>query len=521
MGLVFKNFQARVVFLVVMSAAWHAACNEQPVAMSEVQARIRYAAKPGALTLRASAPLTVIADGVSHELRPGEWRIVVMDVIPARRRYHLFPKTFQPAESRELQEYLDHWQSRGYAPQTETFGMVFRSEDQRTFDNRVHWVSLARFDTKQEAEALRDRLAEEQVWAWMRPETVTRGTARMEVRDSGGTVVFRSRIPVELRCSQPLEIVDLDSGFWREKRADRLVQPPLSLEIGPDGDLEVYGRLSVETYLRGVIPAEMPAGWHREALKAQAVAARSEIYASLAGKHRLEGFDFTMLETCRAYWGLGGHHPATDAAVTETAGQVLAHNGKIMPTVFSSCCGGWTENNENVWSGPPNPILRGISDAPTPSRPISNLRSWLASSPPAWCAGDTAHFRWQRRYTTAELSAMVNKHHRVGTVQAVEEGARGVSGRLKSVTIRGSGGKVTVQRELPIRRVFGGLPSAMFVVSVAGESGAGRVYTFHGGGRGHGVGLCQHGARGMAEAGRDYRAILTHYFSGITIERTR
>jgi stage II sporulation protein D len=75
---------------------------------------------------------------------------------------------------------------------------------------------------------------------------------------------------------------------------------------------------------------------------------------------------------------------------------------------------------------------------------------------------------------------------------------------------------VTIRKELPIRLAFGGLPSAMFFVQQADG-----VYTFIGGGRGHGVGLCQHGARGMAMAGHGFEAIVTHYFTGVETRKVR
>jgi len=115
---------------------------------------------------------------------------------------------------------------------------------------------------------------------------------------------------------------------------------------------------------------------------------------------------------------------------------------------------------------------------------------------------------------------MVNQRHNVGTLTNIREGARGVSGRLKSITITGSAGSVTLDKELAIRQAFGGLPSAMVIIEPAsGNAAAG--YTFKGGGRGHGVGMCQHGARGMAAAGRGFEAIVARYFQGAAVERTQ
>jgi SpoIID/LytB domain protein len=98
-------------------------------------------------------------------------------------------------------------------------------------------------------------------------------------------------------------------------------------------------------------------------------------------------------------------------------------------------------------------------------------------------------------------------------------GERGVSGRLKSVRIRGSTATQSIQKELPIRRAFGDLPSAFFVVNKSQTANGTALFTFTGGGRGHGVGLCQYGARGMALDGSTYREILRHYYHGASIAR--
>ncbi len=496
-------------------------CVGEQVDINQAEARIRYAHMSGRVSVRVSATTTFRADNRVMKLSPGEYTIEVSAVQPAGRRYHVFPKTFHPTERQELDVYLNQWRARGYDPRIETFGLLYKTASGRVFDNRRHWVSLARFDSENEAQALINRLKEESVWAWRRAEKTTPGNAAFVISNAQGEQSPSAPAPLELRSDAPIEVLDMASSYWKNHKANRLLAGPLQFEIGMDGNIEIFGRLSVETYLRGVVPAEMPASWPMEALKAQAIVARSEIYASLADKYRLEGFDFTGLESCRAYWGIGGHHPRTDAAVVETSGQILVHEGAVAKTVFCASCGGLTENNENVWSGPANPLLRGVPDFPKNNPPaIGDMRMFIMSKPPAWCADD-AGFRWQRRYSVQELSDLVNKHHRVGVIRSIEEGARGVSGRLKSVTINGSVGAATIERELAIRQVFGSLPSAMFVVEPIPSSTSPSAFLFYGGGRGHGVGMCQYGARGMANAGLHVHAILAHYFAGATIERTR
>src|SRR5690606_15507872 len=169
---------------------------------------------------------------------------------------------------------------------------------------------------------------------------------------------------------------------------------------------------------------------------------------------------------------------------------------------------------------PPNEALRAVSDISkgnTGYTPASyGLTKWFTNPPPAYCSADGEGYRWKKRVSMADLSRVANRDYGVGTVRTIELGERGPSGRLKSIRITGTAKTAEVRKELPIRRVFGGLPSAAFVLTPV--EGA---YIVTGAGRGHGVGMCQHGARGMAAAGMGYTQILKHYFTGARVERCR
>ena len=269
-----------------------------------------------------------------------------------------------------------------------------------------------------------------------------------------------ARRPLIVRSSAPIEVDNVDTGFWDEKRNHQKYAGELHLRIDADAKLELLEVLPLEQYLRGVLPAEMPSSWELEALKAQAVAARTEVIASLGSRYTLEGFDFMGNEQSRAYRGAGGFEPNTDQALADTRGQFLAQGGRIVPTVFSATCGGWTENNDTVWYGPPDDALRGVPDVAR-NRNVLPLREdqlgeWLESRPEAYCAHDQTHFRWKRTYSSKEIHDMINKRHDVGRIERIELGDRGVSGRLKWIRIHGSTKVETIHKELPIRLAFGG-----------------------------------------------------------------
>ena len=243
----------------------------------------------------------------------------------------------------------------------------------------------------------------------------------------------------------------------------------------------------MEEYLKGVLPSEMPALWPGEALKAQAVSARSEVLANLSTKHSLERFDFCNKEHCRAYRGVNLHEMSTTQALSDTRGEILVQDGAIVETVFSANCGGWTENNDTVWFGPPNAALRGTPDLAnallSPFGTAAGVREWIARPPAAFCSGDEVGFRWTLSYPESEIRAMMGKRYGVGSIKQIELGERGVSGRLKWIRIHGTADTVTIKKELPIRRALGGLPSAMFDLSVSGDAPR-RTFTIRGAGRG-------------------------------------
>lgn len=175
---------------------------------------------------------------------------------------------------------------------------------------------------------------------------------------------------------------------------------------------------NMEDYLVGVVEAEMPTSWPSEALKAQAVAARS--YAAL-NCGRLDNSPRTQ-----AWVGKGLQTDAARRAVAETRGQVVTYGGQIVQAFFHSTSGGHTENNENVWGGSPLAWLRGVASP------------WESDSP---------HWTWRTKsYSREQMQAIVSGDARtsVGELQTIKIVGRGVGGRVTSVQVIGSAGAKTV-----------------------------------------------------------------------------
>lgn len=475
------------------------------------------------LTVNATSEVMLTDATSSYSFEPGLYTFTPQAITPPEQQFHLFSKTFPLSEPEAEANYIKTWQVRGYPARSMRIGKELLTERGRSLDARINWISLAQEPRLEQAKATQKKLESvEEQWTWMRAETSTPGTGTVMLKGPNGA--YSLTLPITLHSQEPLAVDDVDVGFWSERLQHLAYTGTLEITASLAGQLELIEHTPVEEYLRGVLPSEMPALWPEEALKAQAVSARNEVLVNLSTKHTLERFDFCNKEHCRAYHGINRRDPATDRALRHTQGRILVQDDALVQTVFSATCGGWTAGNDTVWFGPPNAALRPVTDSKSKRRKTltsdSAVRKWLRSSNQAWCAGDSKHFRWTRVFSESEIRGMIEKKVAIGALKRIELGERGEGGRLKWIRVHGSTDTVTIKKELPIRQTLGGLPSALFVMDVSGKA-PNRTFTLTGGGRGHGVGLCQHGAKGMADAGHKYPDILLHYFRDVKIEKVR
>ena len=302
----------------------------------------------------------------------------------------------------------------------------------------------------------------------------------------------------------------------------------LLFTVGRKGMLVVVNAVPENQLLAGLVPAEIFASAPDEALKAQAIAARGELLAKIGARHIGEPFRLCAETHCQVYAGAARETPRTTAAVEATRGEVLfeADGKELVDTVYSANCGGHTEHNENAWADTPaHSALRGHLDGPAAAQSpfaggitSATVERFLTDPPPTYCGrastqGGTDRFRWTVTRTAAELDRLLTGHG-LGKLRAIEVMERGVSGRARAVNIVGSTKSEVIRGELRIRQTFGNLRSSLFVVDVVAGAA-----TFRGGGFGHGVGLCQTGSIGMAEAHKSYREILQHYYQGSVLRK--
>jgi stage II sporulation protein D len=251
--------------------------------------------------------------------------------------------------------------------------------------------------------------------------------------------------------------------------------------------------LDVETYLRGVVPIEASPGWPAAALQAQAIIART--YA-LEKKTLSRGYDVGSTEGDQRYGGPAAEHPATNAAVEATRGVTIRYAGGPASIFYSSCCGGHTEDAAEVWGHAELPYLRGVDDPNCSAAP---------------------DYRWVRQLPLDRARAAL-ADRLGGDLIAIDLIDPDASGRPRTAVLHASGASVSLAVTELRRRWGADIVRSTWLQSVSIDATqAAPFVTIEGSGRGHGVGLCQWGARGMALAGADAAAILVHFFPGTTV----
>jgi len=310
-------------------------------------------------------------------------------------------------------------------------------------------------------------------------------TVSPAIRAAGRTIEFKG--------SSGLNLIALNSSSGSKRYRGGM---EFCLE---KGKLTAVNVLNIEDYLRGVVPSEMPSDWPAEALKAQAVAARNYALQSVEAT-RGAAFNVYNTMTSQVYGGYDAETAATNKAVGETSGIVMLSGGKTVSAFFHSSSGGFTENSEDVWSGQV-PYIRSKED------PYDQ---------------NDKHYNWKVSYTAEKLKdKLAAAGYKFSKVTDVVELARTSSGaRVMKLAVKGeaaTGKPLTVEiKNADKVRTALGLKSALFKFTMKYDRSKNLTSVeFTGSGWGHGLGMSQYGARGMALEGNEYQEILKYYYSGI------
>jgi stage II sporulation protein D len=480
--------------------------------------------------LHAKGGITVRPDGAGGSAVDSEggeaWSISVEGGKPAVLQDWTVVETLTPDDAAGVTAAMARWKGRGFEPRSFEIGTVF-GVDGEVIDTREVRIAIDPVASGKGAARAAEVARRFGVATSVHQELVRR-PAGMIVARSGATTIRNPQVLwfQPRKASETVTVADVPTGTGGSQletgSEDRRYWGAVYVTLDHDGTLVAANAVAEDKLLAGLVPAEMYPDAPPAALEAQAIAARTELLQKIGRRNLTDPFLLCSTQQCQVYAGAGKEDPRTTRAVEATRGQVLLRNGGGLVDIrYSASCGGHGEDNDAIWGGEPDPSLRGRVDSAKADAgnggmsriTDDNIDAFLDGGGDAWCnhgKQGKAKFRWTETVSEAELSARVAAEFpEVGRVKQLIAKQRGGSGRIGVLTIRGDKASAEVSGDLHIRRLLGGLKSTLFEVTRSGDR-----FEFRGAGFGHGVGMCQMGAMGMASAGKSFAQILAHYYRG-------
>jgi stage II sporulation protein D len=313
----------------------------------------------------------------------------------------------------------------------------------------------------------------------------TVATGGLDVWEPNGTQI-RVLVSSDLRGQQPQLAADGTFAFG----AKRWRGQPSTVPV--DGRLGLVTAIDVDQYLQGVVPLELSPSWPTAALEAQAIVART--YA-LAHRTLSRPWDVLADDSDQRWGGVDAEAPAATAAIQATRGRVLGYAGGPATVFYSACCGGHTADASALWGASPIAYLRGVADG--------------------YCV-PAPDYRWSRTVPLARALAAFGD--RIGgSLTGADLGPPDDSGRPHTVTLHGERDLTLAVGDLRRTLGYDSVRSTWLRSLRVDTTQAAPALVIEGSGRGHGVGLCQWGARFCAAAGASAAQILTFYFPGTAV----
>ncbi len=370
------------------------------------------------------------------------------------------------------------------------------------------------------------------------------------IKQTGGAQPVGNKVLLE--AGKPGGIISLASASTGKSAAKATSAYRGILEITAKGNsLRVVLITDLENYVQGVLQSEVPSYFKLEAMKAQAVLARTYGLRPRLPHKQLDGFDVCdSFLHCQAFYGVKVLTGMQQEAITSTKNQILVYEGRPALAMFSACAGGHTEDYQycfsdpvtNAFPPPAIPYLQGVPEGTLPAGYPSEkaMRALFAMPKPdtddSW---SMQHFKWRVSLSADALEA--HMHHvieqlqkdpqfapfikgpqsgKFGHIKSFEVGKRGVAGTAINMRIKTSEGNWEISKELTIRSAFQNpdaklkrLRSARLFFDQSFDSlGLLSRIQISGFGSGHGVGLQQIGAQGLATRGKNYKQIIEHYY---------
>ncbi len=363
-------------------------------------------------------------------------------------------------------------------------------------------------------------------------------------RSEAETYAAQNRIPL----SKIMEIPLINSTVKVENESGEAVYLETPLKIISDQALYINGNnlgfegefvvktvkqnmvlnqyLALEDYLAGVVQNEIGDSSPFEALKAQAVAARTHALALLVNnRHKADGYDLCNSTHCQVYKGKYLQTELILKAIKDCQDEALFFEGYIADATYHSCCGGKTDSSAAIWKGKPFAYLSGVTCIPeVDSLDLTsekNARKWInkkvdMAGMSSW---EKASLNWEKTINLKQVALNAG----MDSISTILITQRGQSGRITALKLIGDK-TVSLDSEYKIRQVFGNLPSSFFYLKGSYRQKQGQIaitpkanMQIKGKGSGHGVGMCQVGALRLAREGMSYEDILSHYYPGTTL----
>ncbi|OGX60917.1 MAG: hypothetical protein A2471_05195, partial [Omnitrophica WOR_2 bacterium RIFOXYC2_FULL_45_15] len=267
---------------------------------------------------------------------------------------------------------------------------------------------------------------------------------------------------------------------------NRLYRGRVSIIPRENARFLVVNELDLENYLRGILCNEIAPWWPLDALKAQAVVARTyALYQRQFTKNK--DFDLTNDIYSQVYGGKTSEKWRSNRAVDLTKGEILTFKGNIFPAYYHAACGGHTEDASILWK--------------VDLAPLKGVRC-------VFCAG-SPHFKWQAEISSAQIKSKLSaKGFKIDYFDEIEIASLNLSGRINELEIKGADNSLVISAK-DFRQALGPniIRSTNFTLKIISD----KVY-FAGLGWGHGVGLCQWGMYELAKSGKNYKEILEYYY---------
>ena len=438
------------------------------------------------------------ADSVSFEMNK---------FTPAEIKYKLVFKEISMRELKNYESMLEEWNGRtGLKTEVYVHGAIF-SINTSKIDNREYFIAspglLDQSVGESVLEKYRNMFPEENLF--LIPVLNKPASPLIKaVHKSGNTV----------QCKDIVYLKKGDGGPVFAGNDEYTGMKGQFITAMSEKGLDLGAEAPVEELIEKILPGEMFLSAPLETLKAQAVAARTDIFMQLGKRHVPEPWHICSEVHCQKVLWNGKVDPKFADAVRQTYGQIILYDGSyIARAPYCSSSGGRTENIMNVWFTAEKPYLSGIWDGENPPKldlsRESDLEKFLDSDFGEDNIPMNKKHRWTVEFTQNGMDELLAKSMNIGSLQSIKALKRGTSGRIYKIEFKGDKGSRIVYGELNIRKILNNMYSSAFVVKNLNGK-----WTFRGAGWGHGVGMSQIGAISLGKKGFDFKYMLKRYYPG-------